>query len=69
VRGPGPRPGAGADIVSGGELVRARRAGFAPGKTVFSGVGKTEDELAAGLRAGLLAFNVESAEELDALAA
>ena len=62
------RAGAGADIVSAGELERARRAGFPAGKIVFSGVGKTEDEMAAGLRAGLLAFNVESAEELDALA-
>lgn len=62
------REGAGADIVSGGELARARRAGFPTGRTVFSGVGKTEEEMAAGLRAGLLAFNVESAEELEALA-
>ena len=62
------RAGAGADIVSGGELVRALRAGFDPAKIVFSGVGKTEEELAAGLRAGLLTFNVESSEELDALA-
>ncbi len=62
------REGAGADIVSGGELARALRAGFDPRRTVFSGVGKTEAEMAAGLRAGLLAFNVESAEELDALA-
>ena len=62
------REGAGADIVSGGELARALRAGFDPKKTVFSGVGKTEEEMAAGLRAGLLTFNVESAEELDALA-
>lgn len=62
------RAGAGADIVSRGELGRALRAGFSPSKVVFSGVGKTEDEMAAGLRAGLLAFNVESAEELDALA-
>jgi diaminopimelate decarboxylase len=62
------RAGAGADIVSAGELERARRAGFAPEKTVFSGVGKTAEEMAAGLRAGLLTFNVESAEELDALA-
>ena len=62
------RAGAGADIVSAGELVRALRAGFDPAKTVFSGVGKTEEEMAAGLRAGLLAFNVESSEELDALA-
>jgi diaminopimelate decarboxylase len=62
------RAGAGADIVSGGELARALRAGFDPKKTVFSGVGKTEEEMAAGLRAGLLTFNVESGEELDALA-
>lgn len=62
------RAGAGADIVSGGELARALRAGFEPSRVVFSGVGKTEDEMAAGLRAGLLTFNVESAEELDALA-
>ncbi|MEK7389089.1 MAG: diaminopimelate decarboxylase [Elusimicrobiota bacterium] len=62
------REGAGADIVSGGELVRARRAGFAPGRIIFSGVGKTEEELAAGLRARVKAFNVESSEEMDALA-
>lgn len=62
------REGAGADIVSGGELVRARAAGFAPSRIVFSGVGKTEEEMAAGLRAGVKAFNVESGEELDALA-
>lgn len=62
------REGAGADIVSGGELARALRAGFAPSRVVFSGVGKTEEEMAAGLRAGVKAFNVESSEELDALA-
>lgn len=62
------REGAGADIVSGGELVRALRAGFKPARVVFSGVGKTGEELAAGLRAGVKAFNVESSEELDALA-
>lgn len=62
------REGAGADIVSGGELRRALRAGFRPGRIVFSGVGKTEEEMAAGLRAGVKAFNVESSEELDALA-
>jgi diaminopimelate decarboxylase len=62
------RAGAGADIVSAGELERARRAGFAPEQTVFSGVGTTAEEMAAGLRAGLLTFNVESSEELDALA-
>ncbi len=60
--------GAGADIVSGGELLRARAAGFAPPRIVFSGVGKTEEEMAAGLRAGVKAFNVESDEELEALA-
>ncbi len=62
------RAGAGADIVSGGELKRALAAGFTPAKIVFSGVGKTEDEMAAGLRAGVKAFNIESAEELEALA-
>ncbi|MEK7745644.1 MAG: diaminopimelate decarboxylase, partial [Elusimicrobiota bacterium] len=62
------REGAGADIVSGGELQRARAAGFTPARIVFSGVGKTEEEMAAGLRAGVKAFNVESSEELDALA-
>ncbi len=62
------RAGAGADIVSGGELARARRAGFKPQDIVFSGVGKTAEELRAGLRAGLRAFNVESAEEMAALA-
>lgn len=62
------RAGAGADIVSAGELVRAERAGFAPGKTVFSGVGKTQDEMAAALRAGILTFNIESAEEMEVLA-
>jgi diaminopimelate decarboxylase len=62
------REGAGVDIVSGGELRRALGAGFRPARIVFSGVGKTEDEMAAGLRAGVKAFNVESSEELDALA-
>jgi len=62
------RAGAGADIVSGGELMRAARAGFAPSKTIFSGVGKTELEMAAALRAGILSFNIESAEEMEVLA-
>ncbi len=62
------REGAGADIVSGGELRRALAAGFKPARIVFSGVGKTEEEMAAGLRAGVKSFNVESGEELDALA-
>ncbi len=61
------RAGAGADIVSGGELSRALAAGFPAGRVVFSGVGKTRDEMAAALRAGILTFNVESAEELAAL--
>jgi diaminopimelate decarboxylase len=59
--------GAGADVVSGGELARALAAGFQPGRIVFSGVGKTADEMALGLRRGILTFNVESAEELGAL--
>ncbi len=62
------KAGAGADIVSGGELMRALKAGFTAERIVFSGVGKTEGEMAAALKAGVLAFNVESAEELDALA-
>ena len=57
--------GAGADIVSAGELVRWTRAGGDPAKVVFSGVGKTADEITAALAAGIAAFNVESAEELD----
>jgi diaminopimelate decarboxylase len=57
--------GAGFDIVSGGELVRALRAGADPAKVVFSGVGKTGEEIDAGLAAGLLMFNVESAGELE----
>ncbi len=59
--------GAGADIVSGGELYRAMRAGFDPKKVVFAGVGKTEQELKAGLGERILMFNVESAGELEHL--
>jgi diaminopimelate decarboxylase len=59
--------GAGADIVSGGELYRAMRAGFDPKKVVFAGVGKTEAELMAGLGERILLFNVESASELERL--
>ncbi len=58
------REGAGFDVVSGGELARALRAGAAPDTIVFSGVGKTQDEIDAGLAAGILMFNVESAGEL-----
>ena len=57
--------GAGFDVVSGGELERAVRAGARPERVVFSGVGKTATEIDAGLQAGILMFNVESAGELD----
>lgn len=59
--------GGGADIVSGGELFRALKAGIDPKKIVFSGVGKTREELEYGLKEGILQFNVESEQELDAL--
>jgi diaminopimelate decarboxylase len=59
---------AGADIVSGGELKRALAAGVPASKIVFSGVGKTKEEIAAGLAAGIYCFNVESEQELQALA-
>ena len=61
------RLGAGADIVSLGELYRARRAGIPPERILFAGVGKTEAELQEGLRAGIHAFNVESRGELERL--
>ncbi|MEE8189756.1 MAG: diaminopimelate decarboxylase, partial [Kiloniellales bacterium] len=54
------RLGAGADVVSEGELRRALAAGVPPGKIVFAGVGKTPEEMAFGLEAGILQFNVES---------
>ena len=60
--------GAGADVVSGGELQRALRAGIPPEKIVFSGVGKRRDELAAAVDAGIYCCNVEVKEELDVLA-
>jgi diaminopimelate decarboxylase len=63
------REGSGFDIVSGGELVRALRAGADPKRIVFSGVGKQVDEMEAALRAGILMFNVESGAELEQLAA
>lgn len=59
--------GAGADVVSGGELIRALEAGIAPDKIVFSGVGKTKNDMAAALDAGIFQFNVESEGELVAL--
>lgn len=61
------RLGAGFDIVSGGELARVLAAGGDPGKVVFSGVGKTADEMRAALDAGIFCFNVESESELDVL--
>jgi diaminopimelate decarboxylase len=59
--------GAGADVVSGGELKRALAAGIPGEKIVFSGVGKTKAEMAAALKAGIYQFNVESEVELLAL--
>ena len=56
--------GAGADIVSGGELEAALRAGFPPERIVFSGVGKTEDEIRLGLQNGIGEFNAESEQEI-----
>lgn len=61
------RLGAGFDIVSGGELARVLAAGGDPQKVVFSGVGKTTDEMRAALEAGIFCFNVESASELARL--
>ena len=60
--------GAGADIVSQGELRRALQAGVPPEKIVFSGVGKTAEEMRAALEAGILQFNVESLSEINLLA-
>ncbi len=59
--------GTGFDIVSGGELARVLAAGGDPEKIVFSGVGKTADEMRAALKAGILCFNVESISELHRL--
>jgi diaminopimelate decarboxylase len=63
------RLGAGADVVSEGELLRARAAGIPPEKIMFSGVGKTERELALAVEQGILCVNVESEPELELLAA
>src|SRR5690606_29170293 len=59
--------GAGADIVSGGELYRVLKAGGDPGKVVFSGVGKTAAEIRYALESGIRCFNVESRAELLAI--
>ncbi|HME63071.1 MAG TPA: diaminopimelate decarboxylase [Candidatus Binatia bacterium] len=61
------KQGSGFDIVSGGELFRALKAGGDPKKIVFSGVGKKKQEIEYALDAGILMFNVESDEELMAL--
>jgi diaminopimelate decarboxylase len=63
------RLGAGADVVSGGELRAALECGIPAARIVFSGVGKTDDEIEAGVAAGLLAINVESARELEKVSA
>ncbi|HUT54010.1 MAG TPA: diaminopimelate decarboxylase [bacterium] len=59
--------GGGFDVVSGGELFRVLKAGGDPAKVVYSGVGKTEAEIAYALQSGILMFNVESAAELTAI--
>jgi diaminopimelate decarboxylase len=61
------RLGSGVDVVSGGELLRARAAGIPPDKIMFSGIGKTADELALAVDAGILCVNVESEPELELL--
>ena len=61
--------GAGADVVSEGELLRARAVGIPAGKIVFSGVGKTPRELALAVEHGIFCVNVESEAEIDQLAA
>jgi diaminopimelate decarboxylase len=61
------REGAGLDIVSDGELYKARRAGCPPSRIVFASVGKRPEEILAALRAGIFCFNVESAPELEAI--
>jgi diaminopimelate decarboxylase len=63
------REGAGVDVVSGGELLRARAAGIAASRIVYSGVGKTEAELRLALAEDIGQINVESAEELHTLSA
>ena len=59
--------GLGADVVSGGEYLRARAAGIEPEKIVFSGVGKTQAEMALALEGGLFQFNLESVPEAEML--
>ena len=61
------RMGGGADIVSGGELFRALKAGIPANRIVYAGVGKTQQEIDQALNAGILMFNVESSQELEAI--
>jgi diaminopimelate decarboxylase len=61
--------GAGADIVSGGELLAARRAGFPPERIVFAGVGKSDEEIALGLEHGIGEINAESEPEIRRIGA
>lgn len=61
--------GGGVDIVSGGELYRALQAGVNPQKVVYSGVGKKSEEIEYALSTGILMFNVESSQELEAISA
>ncbi|HJT21030.1 MAG TPA: diaminopimelate decarboxylase [Nitrospira sp.] len=61
------KEGSGVDIVSGGELFRALKAGVPPSKIVFAGVGKNQDEIREALKADILMFNVESSAELRAI--
>src|SRR5258707_7187601 len=63
------RTGLGADVVSGGEYRRARAAGVPAATIVFSGVGKTEDEMRLALDGGLYQFNLESVDEAEMLSA
>jgi len=59
--------GCGADVVSGGELFLAKKAGIPSSKIVYAGVGKTDEEIAAALKARIMMFNVESSDELKAI--
>src|SRR5262252_349893 len=61
------KEGSGVDIVSGGELFRALKAGMPPSKIVFAGVGKSAEEIRDALKANILMFNVESSAELQAI--
>jgi len=61
------KKGCGADVVSGGELYLAIKAGIPPGKIVYAGVGKTAEEIRFALKSGIMMFNIESSDELMAI--